>query len=115
MKRRFQWVHEIDDYTYNDLAQIFIQKVKDIRWELDSSSLTLEVLTTKIGLNKEFFKDFGGSIENIVSKIKLVHSKRVLGKDKAFKFKINLEDFENAIKIVKKTSVQQPKVFDYFT
>ena len=115
LKRRFQWVHEIDDYTYNDLAQIFIQKVKDIRWELDSSSLTLEVLTTKIGLNKEFFKDFGGSIENIVSKIKLVHSKRVLGKDKAFKFKINLEDFENAIKIVKKTSVQQPKVFDYFT
>ncbi len=98
----------------NDLAEIFIQKVKEIKWDLDSSLLKEEIIS-KINLNKEFFKDFGGSIENILSKIKLVHSKRVLGKDKGFKFKINVDDLENALKIIKKTSVQQPKVFDYFT
>jgi hypothetical protein len=114
LKRRFQWIHEIDDYTDNDLAQIFIQKVKEIKWDLDSS-LTKEVLILKIGLNKEFFKDFGGSVENILSKIKLVHSKRVLGKDKSYKFKINTDDLENALQILKKTSFQPTRVFDYFT
>ena len=42
--------------------------------------------------NKYLFKDAGGSIEILLSKIKLTHSVRVFGKDNDEKFIIKKED-----------------------
>lgn len=99
LERRFPWVHKIDEYSSEDLTEIFIKMVKDIKWELDIEKKDLiEFFKT----NKEFFKNAGGDIETFISKIKMVHSKRVFSLDKSLKFKINNEDIKEALIIVKK-------------
>ena len=70
-----------------------------------------------ISKNKDIFKNAGGSCENLFSKIKLVHSKRVFGQNTSLKFKITEEDFNNAITMmIKYNSETKPKInYDYFT
>jgi SpoVK/Ycf46/Vps4 family AAA+-type ATPase len=113
LERRFPWVHKIDDYTNEDLAEIFIKMIADIKWELNIEKKDLvEFFKT----NKEYFKNAGGDCETFISKIKMVHSKRVFTLDKSFKFKININDVTEALNIIKKYKVNTEKTFlDYYT
>ena len=67
--------------------------------------------------NKDILKDAGGSMENLCSKIKLVHSKRVLGLEKNYKFVIIHKDVEDAVIMMKKydnTTIVKMN-YDYYT
>jgi len=114
LRRRFQWQHDIEPYTNEDLIDIFIKMIREINWELNISR---ENLLDIFKNNKDILKDAGGSMENLCSKIKLVHSKRVLGLDKNHKFVIILKDLEDAIVMMKKydntTTVKMN--YDYYT
>lgn len=113
LNRRFQWRHDIEDYTNEDLVEIFIKMVKEIKWELNVDKKDLMDIITS---NLEFFKDGGGSCENLLTKLKIVHSQRVLGLEKSFRFKITLDDIKEAIKLVKKySSVKEVRRYDYYT
>ena len=72
--------------------------VKEINWDLNVEDKEFITLFKE---NSNLFKDSGGSMENLLTKIKLSHSKRVLGKDKKFRFIINKEDVHNAILVMK--------------
>ena len=99
LKRRFPWVHRIDKYSEDELVEIMRRMVGYTTFKLDCSN---EFLRTLIKENKEVFKYFAGSIENLLSKAKIYHSKRVFGLDKKFHFLLNEDDIKTAVKELKK-------------
>jgi Holliday junction resolvasome RuvABC ATP-dependent DNA helicase subunit len=115
LRRRFQWIHHIEDYTPEDLCLIFLKMIYEMKWE---TKLENKVITEIIKENKDLFKDAGGSMENLFSKIKLVHSKRVFGLTMEHKFIIVEEDVKGAIEMMKlneMTAVKREYVYDYYT
>ena len=113
LERRFPWVHKIEDYNCSDLTDIFIKMVDNIHWDLDIEKKDITIFFEN---NKELFKSSGGDIETFISKIKMVHSKRIFNQDKNLKFKINIEDINNALAILKKYKLQKEKkiTYDYY-
>lgn len=101
LERRFPWIHNIDEYTEQNLSDIFIKMIKDIQWTLDEV-VEKNFIVSFFKDNKEYFKNNGGDIETFLSKIKMAHSIRVFCLDKKFKFIINKEDITNALKMLKK-------------
>ena len=98
LERRFQWVHKIDYYNSNDIAKILDLKISKSNWQ---TTLKLSDFEKIIKDNKNLFKNFGGDIENLITKTKLSHAKRVFSFDEKHKFLLTYEDFTEAIKILK--------------
>jgi SpoVK/Ycf46/Vps4 family AAA+-type ATPase len=84
---RFTWRFKVEDYTSEQLCQIFTKKVKDIGWCIDGS-LDKEWFEE----NKDYFKFFGRDMETLLAKSKITHSRRVFGKDESLRKKITMED-----------------------
>ena len=59
-----------------------------------------------ISNEKDLFKHAGGSIENFISKCKMVHAKRVFSLEKEHKFIITIEDMKAALEMIKKQQVE---------
>ena len=96
---RFNWRFKTDNYSYEDLYKIFLKKVKEIGWDIDSIyNLTSEWFKN----NKEYFYFYGRDIETLLSKIKLAHSRRVFCLPKEEKTKISNKDLEKGFEIYKK-------------
>jgi len=114
LRRRFQWVHNIDDYQPKDLSLIFLKMVSEMNWETKIETKEITEIITK---NLDLFKDAGGSMENLFSKIKLVHSKRVFGLAMDQKFIITINDVTGAIEMMKNNEITKNKKerFDYYT
>jgi hypothetical protein len=100
LERRFPWVHRIDEYTEEELADIILKMITDMKWEF---SLLKSEIVDIIKNNKEFFKYAGGDAETFLSKSKMAHAKRVFSLDAENKFKFTKEDLENAISMIKAT------------
>jgi SpoVK/Ycf46/Vps4 family AAA+-type ATPase len=93
---RFTWRFKTDDYSHEDLYNIFIKKVKDIGWEIiDNNEITVEWFRK----NKEYLIFYGRDIETILAKTKIAHSKRVFCKPENEKKKINLSDLNKGFEI----------------
>lgn len=101
LERRFPWIHIIDEYSDCDLTDIFIQMISKMKWGFHSE-VDKEFLVERFNENQEYFSNSGGDIENFITKIKMIHSKRVFSLPRDNKFLINKEDIIEAIKIVKK-------------
>ena len=115
LRRRFQWVHNIDDYQPKDLSLIFLKMVGEMNWETKIQTKEITEIITK---NIDLFKDAGGSMENLFSKIKLVHSKRVFGLAMDQKFIITINDITGAIEMMKNNDMaknSKKERFDYYT
>lgn len=115
LRRRFQWVHNIDDYQPKDLSLIFLKMVSEMNWETKIETKEITEIITK---NLDLFKDAGGSMENLFSKIKLVHSKRVFGLPMDQKFIITINDVTGAIEMMKQNEItknNKKERFDYYT
>jgi SpoVK/Ycf46/Vps4 family AAA+-type ATPase len=93
---RFTWRFKTDEYTPEDLYQIFIKMVKCIGWEIEAE--------TKINVewfkkNKEYFQFFGRDIETLLAKTKIAHSRRVFCLPESNKKKISLRDLDKGFEI----------------
>lgn len=99
LESRFQWKHIIDPYTTEDLSEIFVRKVKDIKWEL---GIDVNGIKEVISKEKDLFKNAGRDMVNLVSKCKISHAKRVIGLDKEHKFVLTREDIVNGVEMMKK-------------
>jgi SpoVK/Ycf46/Vps4 family AAA+-type ATPase len=93
---RFTWRFKTDDYTADDLYEIFLKKVKDIGWDLDTNS---KITVDWFKKNKDYFKFYGRDIETILAKTKIAHSRRVFCKPENEKKKINLKDLDKGLEI----------------
>lgn len=94
---RFTWRFKTDDYSAEDLYNIFIKKVKDIGWDLDTTEIKINVDWFK--KNKDYFKFYGRDIETLLAKCKIAHSKRVFCLPETEKRKLNLKDLEKGFEI----------------
>jgi hypothetical protein len=93
---RFTWRFKTDEYTGEDLYNIFTKKVSDIDWVfLDENKKAIDWFNK----NKEYFRFYGRDIETILAKTKIAHSRRVFCKPEADKKKITIEDLEIGFKI----------------
>ena len=93
---RFTWRFKTDEYSAEDLYNIFLKKVDDIGWELDENS---KITKDWFNKNKDYLKFYGRDIETILSKTKIAHSKRVFCKPENEKRKINLKDLDKGFEI----------------
>jgi SpoVK/Ycf46/Vps4 family AAA+-type ATPase len=98
---RFTWRFKTDEYTGEDLYNIFVKKVNEIGWELHENS---NITPSWFIKNKENFKFYGRDIEVVLSKTKIAHSKRVYCKPINEKKKLILSDLENGFEIYLKNN-----------
>ncbi len=98
LERRFQWVHNINKYSEHDLADILIKMINENRW---NTVLNQTQFAELIRQNIDMFGNSGGDIENFLTKSKLCHAKRVFSLDPKYKLCLTLNDFEEALKMMK--------------
>jgi len=91
---RFSWRFKTDEYSGEDLHNIFLKKVNEIGWEVHENS---NISADWFNKNKEYFKFYGRDIETILSKTKISHSRRVFCKPIDEKKKITLNDLEKGL------------------
>jgi len=75
---RFTWRFKTEEYKAKELFDIFLKKVKDIGWSIESD--TTKINEAWFEKNCIYFKYFGRDMEVLLSKIKIAHSKRVFCK-----------------------------------
>lgn len=109
---RFTWRFKTDDYTGEDLYNIFLKKVNDIGWELDTDS---KITVDWFKNNKEYFKFYGRDIETVLTKTKIAHSKRVFCRPESEKKKITIKDLNAGFEIyLKNDDVKNRKYEEEF-
>lgn len=99
LKSRFRWVHKIEEYSDEDLAEIFTRMVAKNNWLLNVDKKDIQDILSK---NKELFKNAGRDIEGYLGKCKIAHSKRVFGQHAFHRYVLCIEDLVEGIEIVKK-------------
>jgi SpoVK/Ycf46/Vps4 family AAA+-type ATPase len=101
LERRFPWVHTIEEYTPDDLAHIFMKKLKEMKWD---KAFDHKFVSKLIGRDKKLFKFAGGDIETFLSKCKMLHAKRVFNLDSEHQFVLTQKDLLNAIEYIKRNT-----------
>lgn len=94
---RFTWRFKTDEYSAEDLCNIFLKKVKEIGWSIESVDLNVNKIWFK--KNMVYFKFFGRDMETLLAKVKIAHGKRVFCKPENEKKKIVMADMENGFKL----------------
>jgi len=115
LKSRFNWRFKVDNYTSNDLYNIFIKKIEDAGWSICANEEGVKEIQSKwFEKNMVYFKYFGRDIENLFAKIKIMHSRRVFCKPQQEKTIITVEDLEKGFQIyLQNDEVKNRKNEDY--
>ena len=102
LERRFQWINIIDKYTVDDLADIMLKMVSDMKWK---TSLDKKDICSILKNDIKLFNN-GGDIEIFISKCKMIHAKRVFTLDKDHKFILTKKDLEDTFTLFKKSRLK---------
>ena len=94
LERRFQWVHRIESYTPEELANIFFKIVGDIGWQ---TNITQSLLVRLLKKHQHCFKSYGGDIEKLISKCKMCHARRIFSEHNPNKFTLTNSDLEEGL------------------
>tara|TARA_B110000208_G_C11800036_1_gene441620 strand:+ start:4984 stop:6483 length:1500 start_codon:yes stop_codon:yes gene_type:complete len=97
LRSRFGLWLEINEYDVEDLKKIFIKQILEYGWKYVSDDITTEFFKK----NKKYFKFFGRDIQNLFSKCKISHAKRVLFCEESEKKTINKDDLKNGFELYK--------------
>ena len=90
---RFPWRYETDKYTSEQLTLIMKKKINDIEWKL-CDEIKDNDLINWFEKNYSYFLFYGRDIENLLSKVKIAHSRNVFLKSKNQKKVLTMDDFE---------------------
>ena len=104
LRSRFTWNYKINEYSCEELKDIFIKKVNDNGWTISD-----EIKSKFFEDNKLLFKSFGRDIENFFSKIKIAHSRRVFCLEDGEKTKITFKDIEKGLELFKNNNEDKEK------
>ena len=96
LKSRFTWRFKTDDYSGEDLYNIFIKKVNDGGWYLSENS---EIDVKWFKQNKNIFKFYGRDIETLFAKTKIAHSRRVFCLETSLKKYLTIKDLDKGLDI----------------
>jgi SpoVK/Ycf46/Vps4 family AAA+-type ATPase len=106
---RFTWRFKTDEYSAENLRNIFIKKVNEIGWTIEDTVVSVNWFKK----NMVYFKFFGRDMETLLAKVKIAHGRRVFCKPENEKKKITMTDMENGFKIyLKNDNVKNRKDSD---
>ena len=91
---RFTWRFKIDKYNGEELYQIFVKKIKENDWSVES-----EIEASWFQERHDSFPFFGRDIETLLTKIKITNSKRVFCNPEKEKKRIIFKDLEKGFEI----------------
>lgn len=93
---RFAWRFKTDEYSAEDLFNIFLKKVADGNWFIANDS----GITAKwFEKHKKHFKFYGRDIETLFAKTKIMHYKRVFCLEESVKRYIVLKDLDKGLEL----------------
>lgn len=107
LERRFQWIHKIKEYKIEELVDILLKMISDMKWNINMERKDIIKILEK---EKNLFKHAGGDIEIFLSKCKMVHAKRVFSLDKEHMFVFTKEDIVNSLDLIKKNKSQKEDI-----
>lgn len=96
LESRFVWRFMTTDYTAEQLMLIFFKKVKQANWYISENS---DITVSWFENNLSMFKHYGRSMENLFTKTKIAHSRRIFNKSSKHKKNIILEDLEKGFEL----------------
>ena len=106
LNSRFTWRFKTDDYSAEDLYNIFTKKVKNAGWDfLDGGETNITVKWFE--KNKSSFPFYGRDIETLFAKVKIAHSRRVFCLDEEFKTKLTIKDMDKGFEIFLKNDTNE--------
>jgi ATP-dependent 26S proteasome regulatory subunit len=111
LNSRFTWRFKTDDYSAEDLYNIFVKKVNDDNWSFFEQS---DINVKWFEKNKRHFKFYGRDIETLFAKVKIAHSRRVFCLDESIKKKLLLKDMEKGLEMFKKNENSDAKRAENF-
>ena len=97
LARRFKMRLSLDDYNHEELRKIYLKKLKDNDWLVMNDDIEKNIPLEFFEKNRNIFKFNGGDMENLWSLTKIVHCRRIFGKDNNIVKKITKEDIINAL------------------
>ena len=100
LERRFSIHFTMEPYNANELVEIFIKKVLESGWGIERGALTEEFMKEHYGC----FKFFGGDMELLFVKCKIVHSKNLLAGKSKMKRCISDTDVKDGFELFMKNS-----------
>jgi len=90
LESRFIWQFELDEYTSDELCQIFLQKVADIGW---SWAVSPTPISAKWFEGKKF-PYLGRDMEMLLTHTKIAHGRRVYGQPASCRRRLTLADVD---------------------
>lgn len=96
LERRFPWRYDINEYTDNNLMDIFKYQVQQGKWRLNECAITGLGELFKKYKPKGIFSNNGGDTLLLFDKSKIIHSRRVFGLEYYRKKILTLEDLTKA-------------------
>lgn len=98
LARRFTFRYDISGYTSDELTEIFLLKVKQNNWTVDSDPKMKDQLKGFFRKNKGRFPNYAGDIESMYLSVKVVHGRRAMHLDKKYKKVLSMMDIEEGFK-----------------
>jgi len=114
LESRFIWKFKIDEYSPAELMRIFLKKIRDNEWQMESETGLEKWFVSK----KDSFKHYGRDMELLFSHTKIAHGRRIYGQSGDIRKKINLDDIENGFKKFLANSREKkaaPVIFGLYT
>ena len=109
LERRFSIHFSMDDYSSQDLINIFKKKTRESGWGVSENAITVEFIDN----NKEYFKYAGGDMESLFLKCKIAHSKNLISGKNKNKRILNDYDIRDGLDIfIKNPNVSERKIDD---
>ncbi len=100
LRRRFPFRYDISGYSTDELAEIFLMKVKKDGWftqfdeEFERTGKIPPTLGQFFCSKKGDFPNYGGDVETLFLNCKICHGKRMLFKDPSMRKLITMHDIE---------------------
>ena len=94
LRRRFPFRYRIDGYDPKEMTKIFMKKLQDTKWTLDTS-IKEDKVYEFFDKNENKFPNFGGDIDNLLIACKFCHSRRVVSQHPKLRRIFTMEDIEN--------------------
>jgi hypothetical protein len=90
LKSRFSWRFATEEYSPDELKQIFVRKVRSADWKLADEESLEKWFASRGGE----FRNFGRDTEILFSKAKICHGRRLFGDSEAERGTLNQTDIE---------------------
>lgn len=92
LRRRFPWTFTIENYTSQELSQIYFKLIEEKEWETTCEISEVNDLISKC---VSLFTGNGGDINNVIEKAMIINMRNNFGKENLYN--INISEFKEAL------------------